>query len=78
MKRSMNQSRELYNIFLAIYGNKCHLLTIHTTINDIHFDRWGTYIDAIELDGTRVTGRLSRNHLFNGKVGNVALRSYRA
>ena len=78
MKKTMNPTRELYNVLLAIYGEDKRNLAIHATINDIHYDRWGTKADITLIDGTHVVGRLSRKHKFNGTVGNVVYRSYRA
>lgn len=78
MKKNLNPSRELYNVLLAIYGNRCGVLAIHSRINDIVYDRWGVKADITLLDGTRIIGRLSNKHNFNGTVGNANYRTYRA
>lgn len=78
MKKSLNQTRELYNILLAIFGEDKRNLAIHATINDIHYDRWGVYANIVLLNGKHIVGRLSRNHKFNGKVDYANYRSYRA
>lgn len=78
MKKNMNPTRELYNVLLAIYGDNCKLKAIHSEINNIYYDRWGTKADITLLDGTHIVGRLSLKHNFNGKVNNETYRSYHA
>lgn len=78
MKKTMNPTRELYNVLLAIYGEDKRNLAIHATINDIHYDRWGTKADITLIDGTHVVGRLSKKmRKFNGKINEEHKRSFR-
>lgn len=82
-KKTMNPSRELMNVLTAIYGEKAKIKAVNADLQFCEFDRYGTQIKVILIDGSIICGRLSKSHNFNGyrlEHGKTTkhFRSYRA
>ena len=77
MTEKMTNNYAVNLVLTILYGKEARNKAVHSTLVLLEPDRYGTFIMLILLDGTHISGRISRKHLFNGTVNGKKYKSYR-
>jgi hypothetical protein len=64
----MTSNTVLYTVAAVLFGDEGKNKVIHSDFVSRENDRWGVKVEIALLDGSRITGRLSRAHKFNGSI----------